>query len=49
MEVPQMGAPQKGWFIVEHPIISWMISEYPYFRKPPNVPSKDVAVRMVYW
>ena len=26
---------QHGWFIVENPKEKWMISGYPYFRKPP--------------
>ena len=32
---PKIGAPQNGWFIMEHPIKMGMISGYPYFWKHP--------------
>ena len=37
-----MGVPSNGWFIVENPI-KWMIWEYPYFRKPPNMKENSVS------
>ena len=33
---PKIGVPQNGWFIMEHPILKWMIWGYHYFRKHPN-------------
>ena len=32
-----MRVPQNRWFIMENPIIKWMIWGYTYFRKPPIV------------
>ena len=38
MEFPVNGVPPiAGWFIKENPNLTWMISGYPYFTKPPYI------------
>ncbi len=34
---PKIGVPQNGWFIMENPIIKWMIWGYTYFWKHPLI------------
>ena len=37
LKINIMGVPKNGWFTMETIIYKWMISGYPYFRKPPYI------------
>ena len=36
---PEMGGPQNGWFIIEHPSLKWMIT-----RGSPMETSEDLKI-----
>ena len=43
-----VGTPIAGWFIMENPILKWMIWGYAYFRKPPYVYRSIVLYFVLY-